>query len=67
MIPTAPEQYSRAAMQAVLAEIKRELDRRIIKNTDFEPEPGRIIVRSPDGTRWVLTAADDGTPSFVSL
>lgn len=67
MIPTAPQQYSFSDQQALRYEIKRELDRRIIKNTDFEPEPGRIILRSPNGSRFALSVANDGTLSTVAL
>lgn len=67
MIPTAPQQYAFADQQAMRAEIKRELDRRVVKNTDFEPHPGRIILRSPDGTRFFLSVADDGTLSTVAV
>jgi hypothetical protein len=67
MIPTAPQQYAFSDQQAMRAEIKRELDRRVVKNADFEPEPGRIILRSPDGTRYALVVADGGALSTVSL
>jgi len=67
MIPTAPEQYTRTDQQAMRSEIKRELDRRVVKNTDFEPHPGRIILRSPDGSRFSLSVANDGTLSTVAL
>lgn len=67
MIPTAPEQYSRADQQAMRAEIKRELDRRVVKNTDIEPEPGRVILRSPNGSRFVLAVSNAGALSTVAV
>lgn len=67
MIPTAPEKYSRADQQAMRAEIKRELDRRVVKSTDFEPSPGRIILRSPNGSRFAVEVSDAGVLSTVAL
>lgn len=67
-LPNTPERYN----QTVEAERNRSLeaaDRQNLKRqSDVELVSGaRLILRSPDGTRWNITVGDDGTLAAVEL
>ena len=67
-LPNTPERYN----QTVEAERNRALeaaDRQNIKRqADIELVSGaKLILLSPDGTRWNITVANDGTLAAVAL
>jgi hypothetical protein len=37
------------------------------RGRDIEVSPGRLVISSPDGTRWSITVADDGTVAAEAL
>jgi hypothetical protein len=63
----APIQYSQKDQNESRAEIKRELDRRHRRGVDLELGADRLIIRSPDGSRFALTVDNAGVLSAVGL
>jgi hypothetical protein len=37
------------------------------RGRDVEIAPGRLVLTAPDGSRWALTVADDGTLGTVAV
>jgi len=67
ILATAPAQYGQndqASMRRIL-ESADKLNRK--KNEDVEVAKQRLILTSPDGTRFNITVANDGTISATSL
>lgn len=62
-LPRAPEIYRSGEENQFRAELGRELARARKVGQDIELSTDRLILKSPDGTRWVLVVADDGTLS----
>jgi len=63
----APQTYTQNDWAQILAEIERELKRRLVRGQDVEMHDGRIILTSPNGTRYALTvdnAGALGTPAI---
>jgi hypothetical protein len=48
-------------------ETKRELDRRLVVGRDIEVGQGRVILISPNGTRYALTVSNAGVLSAVAV
>lgn len=59
----APDNYSSSEQNQLRATLERELDRCRRTGQDIELSTERLILKSPDGTRYALTVADDGTLS----
>lgn len=60
-LPSAPSAYSRDEQNRTRADLDRRDQQNLKRGRDIEVGQGRVIVGSPDGTRWALTVADDGT------
>jgi hypothetical protein len=67
-LPLPPDRYDRSYMSRLLMELnKREINTR--KNdTDVEIAGAqRLILSSPDGTRWSITVSNAGAISATSI
>lgn len=67
-LPTPPDKYDRADQMKVRAQIERMDRQNRKKGQDLEIAGGeRVILSSPDGSRFSLSVANDGTLSTVAL
>ena len=66
-LPPPPQSYSANDQAQLRRELAKQLDRTLMGGQDCEIGDGRIILTSPDGSRFVLTVADNGTLSAVAL
>lgn len=72
-LPVPQIEWNRDYQQRINVELEREDSRNRKKGADIELSQGdgvrteRLIMTSPDGTRWSITVADDGTISATSL
>lgn len=67
MLPVAPASYSPGEESQNRASIKRELDRKLERGVDIEMDDARIILKSPDGSRFALTVSNAGALSAVAI
>ena len=67
MLPVAPPAYSAGEESQNRASIKRELDRKLERGVDIEMDDARIILKSPDGTRYALGVNDLGVLTATAL
>jgi hypothetical protein len=67
-LPNPPASYDRTYMGRLLAELnKRDVNTRKA-NTDVEiAGEQRLILSSPDGTRWSITVSNVGAISATSI
>lgn len=64
----APGQYSQDAENRFREELNREISRARKRGADLEiAGQERLIMASPNGERWVVSVADDGTIAAVAL
>lgn len=67
ILPEPPEQYSaRSERERNLTLQQADLINRKV-NTDVEISGERLILTSPDGTRWNITVSNAGAISATSL
>lgn len=67
-LPRPPLQYDPVAESQRNLLIEQELDRTHKRQQDMELVSGaRLILRSPDGTRWSITVNNSGTISATSI
>jgi hypothetical protein len=58
--PVPPERYD-VRYQSELVRVLEQLDAITLKRgADVELYPGRLILRSPNGTRWQIKVSDTG-------
>jgi len=62
-----PRQYSPEDQAQMRRDLSRQLEGALMKDQDCEIGRGRVILTSEDGSRFVLTVANDGTLSGVAL
>jgi hypothetical protein len=67
MLPVAPASYSSGEESQNRASIKRELDRKLDRGVDIEMDDARIILKSPDGTRYALGVNNSGVLTATAL
>lgn len=68
MIPQAPKEYSPEYERRRNELLERELHRCYKRLQDMELGGGqRLILRSPDGTRWSITVDNTGTIAASSI
>jgi len=66
-LPTPPPMYS-SKVEAARNQILESEDRQNLKRgRDIELGDARVILRSPDGTRYALTVANGGTLSCQAV
>ena len=66
-LPRAPATYSESDQNQLRAQIERMVGECLKRGLDMEFSTNRIILRSPDGSRFAITVADDGTLSADEL
>jgi len=66
-VPFAPVKYDQRDQNEARAETKRELDRRHKRGVDLELASERLILRSPDGSRFSVVVDNTGALSTVAL
>lgn len=64
-LPTPPEKYDPQNEAQMRALVERSLSSKQDRTGDHSPD--RLILVSPDGTRWRVTVSDLGALSAVSL
>ena len=66
-LPTPPDKYDRAEQMKVRAQIDRMDAKNRKKGQDVEIAGSeRLIITSPNGLRWVVTASNGGALSLVA-
>jgi hypothetical protein len=66
-LPEPPPQYDRRDESLTRRSIEQEDVRNHKKGQDIEVSPARIILKSPNGTRWALTVSNAGALSAVAV
>lgn len=67
-IPNAPPQYDRGVMSQTLSVIQSELGNRQRKDEDYSLVDGqRLILKSPNGTRYSITVSNAGVLSATAI
>ena len=67
ILPPAPGQYDPRIAQSTNYEIAQAFGRVRAVGEDVEIDAARLILTSPNGTRFSVTVANDGTLSATSL
>ena len=67
MIRTPPETYDQAVFQEILQQIQQLLDEKHSRMSDLEAGLTRVVVTSPNGTRYALTVSDAGVVGSTAL
>lgn len=66
-LPNAPEKYSREDQSRFRTEVAQEDKHNLKRNADVELAPrARILIRSPNGTRFKITVDNAGVLSAVA-
>lgn len=66
-LPLPPEKYDRSHLTRVQAGLEHEDTRNRKKGADLEIVTERLILHSPNGTRYKVTVSDLGALSAVAL
>jgi len=66
-LPVAPGIYDTSNEQTARSMLERADDENHKKNRDLEVSPGRLILKSPDGTRWSITVDNSGVVAATAL
>lgn len=66
-IAPAPLRYSQQWQAEHDREIVREDLQNVKRNTDVEFADNRLIIQSPNGSRWKISVSDGGVLSAVAL
>jgi len=66
-LPPATNSYDSSNEQTARALLERADDENHKKNRDLEVSPGRLILKSPDGTRWSITVDNAGVVAATAL
>lgn len=68
MIPQAPETYNRSNEQQLREELRRADGENFKKGRDVRLEQGeRLIMRSPNGTQWIVSVSNAGAIVVTAL
>lgn len=59
--------YDEADQTQLRVAIERADDENLKRGRDLEIHPARIIVRSPNGSRWAITVSNTGTLSATAI
>ncbi len=62
-LPRPSESYDAMDESITRAAIERADDENLKRGRDLEVHPARIILRSPNGSRWAITVSNTGTLS----
>jgi len=66
-LPPAPPLYNQREDQTARSMIERADSENHKRARDVEISPGRLIIKSPDGTRWSIEVDNSGNVSASSL
>ena len=66
-LPQAKPNYSQVDDQTARSLIERADAENHKRNRDIEVSPGRLILQSPNGTRWSIEVSNSGVISASSL
>jgi hypothetical protein len=66
-LPNAPIKYHSGEMQKAFSEIERSDNLNHKKMQDLEIGDARLILKSPDGTRYSVTVDNSGNLSAASI
>ena len=66
-LPQAKPTYSQVDDQTARSLIERADADNLKKGRDIEVSPGRLIIKSPNGSRWSITVSNAGAISAVAL
>lgn len=66
-LPPAPPVYSQQDDQAMRAMIQQANDQNHKRNRDVDISPGRLIIKSPNGTRYSIEVSNAGVISATAL
>mgnify|MGYP003643355621 CR=1 FL=1 len=66
-LPSAPPKYHSNDVQLAYAEIERADAENFKKRSDLEVGDARLILKSPNGTRYSVTVDNSGNLSASSL
>lgn len=66
-LPPAPVVYTQEAEQTMRSLVQQADIQNHKRNRDVEISPGRLILKSPDGTRWSIEVDNAGVVSATSL
>lgn len=67
ILPAAPATYQKADQDAAREEMRQADDQNRKTGQDIELTTDRLILRSPDGSRFALSVDNAGTLSAVAL
>jgi hypothetical protein len=62
-----PPRYDERDQTDVRAKIEQADDENVKRNRDYEVGAARIILKSPDGTRYAITVSNAGALSAVAM
>jgi len=66
-LQNAPDQYSASYQSSINLDLEQSDELNHKKNQDVEVGAARLILRSPNGTRYSVTVDNSGTLSAASI
>jgi hypothetical protein len=66
-LPRPPERYDARDQSETRVQLERAYDASHKRGADVEIGAARLILRSPNGTRYSITVSDTGTLSAVAI
>lgn len=66
-LPSPSAQYSQQDQQNVRGAIEKADAANVKQGNDYEVGKGKVILKSPSGARWALTASDIGVLTLTAL
>ena len=67
VVPVPREKYDRELMTQAFRVFSLEFGETYTKGQDLEIPDARLILKSPNGTRWSITVSNSGVISATSL
>ena len=64
-LPSAQPKYNQDIQAKLLQQIETEDAQNHKRGRDVEISPARLIIKSPNGSRWSITVSNAGTLSAV--
>ena len=66
-LPSAPAQYSAEDQRRLRSDLEREDRQNLKRGRDIELSDERLIIRSPNGSRFALAVSNAGVLSATAL
>lgn len=67
ILQRAPQSYSREDQDRLRTDLEREDQDNLKRGRDIEMGDGRVIITSPNGSRWALTVDNAGVVGTEAL